>query len=102
MNEKYDDGICEICGKVFSRPNKFRTETESSHEKDCRLNEIEEIIESGEGFNKFEVIDDLKNISKVSSFGGRFKEGTNIPIRNKYYLRMIRCKKLMGKLEGIK
>jgi len=38
--EKHPDGECEVCGKVFPRPNKFRTEEESYHEKDCRLKEI--------------------------------------------------------------
>ena len=97
--EKYPDGKCEVCDKVFPRPNGFRTETESSHEKDCKLKEIKEIIKSGEEFDRFEIIYDLEYISKVSSFGCRFEKGTNTPIKNKYYLRVLECNKIIKKLK---
>ena len=100
---KYPDGRCEVCGKKFPRPNKFRTETESYHEKGCRLNEIKELIESGKDYyDRYEMIDDLKNISKISSFGARIDKKTNKPIMNKYYTRMLECNKLIKNLESHK
>lgn len=87
----YPDGKCSYCGKVFERPNKFRTENEAFHVYGCELEAIKFAIKNAEEFNLCEVIDLLKRISKVSSFGAR--------PGNKYYERMRECNKIVKELE---
>lgn len=60
-----------------------------------KLKEIELKINKGNisEWTKFNLIEELDNISKVSSFGAR-----NNP-KNKYYLRMIKCNELIKRLQ---
>ena len=91
--EKYPSGKCEYCGKVFERPNKFRTEKESYHIKGCRLEGIENAIKNNEELGDIqELIDEVKGISKVSSFGAKINP------KNKYYLRMDKCEEIIKNL----
>ncbi len=87
---------CYICGQGFERPHKHRTETESYHIKGCEIKQIENIISKGniDAFDKMKYIDKLEHIFHVSSLGARTD-----PI-NKYWKRMIKCKKLIERLEG--
>ncbi len=103
MGEKYEDGICEYCGKVFKRPNKFKTEPEAYHVYGCQLIEIENIVKSKEEvLYVYELIDDVRRISKVSSFAVKIDKETGKAIKNKYYKRMIKCEELVKKLEALK
>lgn len=90
--EKYPSGKCDYCGKVFERPHKFRTEEESFHIKGCRLLGIENAIKNNEELGYIEdLIDEVKGISHISSFGA--KKG------NRYWKRMDKCKEIIKKLE---
>ena len=92
--EKFPSGKCEDCGKIFPRPNKFKTESEAYHIYGCRLDGIKRAIDNKEELGHItELIDEVKRISKVSSFGA--KKG------NRYFIRMDKCREIVEELKSL-